>query len=336
MTDNIARPTKHEGAGLAIEAQDLVKVFGSTRALDGFNLKVVQGEVHGFLGPNGAGKSTTIRALLGQLRLNSGQAQIFGQDCWQEAAKLHRRLAYVPGDVALWDSLSGGECIDILIRLQGKGDRKRRNELIERFDLDPTKRTRTYSKGNRQKVALIAALSKNADLLLLDEPTSGLDPLMEEVFQQCVLEAKHQGATVLLSSHILSEVERLCDRVTIIRRGAQVTSGSLADLRASTSTVVTAITDREPVGLARLASVTSLDVERHEDGHHVRFHVGQDQMTEAMQQITDAGIRSLTVEPPSLNDLFLSAYQKDDQTPEPSSSKRAEHTATTTESGALA
>lgn len=212
----------------AIGARGLLKSFGGVRALDGFDLHVEEGEVHGFLGPNGAGKSTTIKALLGQLRLDGGSARIFGKSCWSDSVAVHERVAYIPGDVALWDSLSGGECIDILIRLQGRGDARRRAELIDRFDLDPTKRTRTYSKGNRQKVALVAAFCKDADLLLLDEPTSGLDPLMEDVFQQCVLEDKAKGTTVLLSSHILSEVERLCDRATIIRKGRTVSTGTTA------------------------------------------------------------------------------------------------------------
>lgn len=314
MTD-----TNHDDSSTShvIDAQGLVKTFGRTRALDGFDLTVREGEVHGFLGPNGSGKSTTIKALLGQLRLSGGEATIFGKDCWRDSVDIHRRIAYVPGDVALWDSLSGGECIDILIRLQGGADRKRRDRLIDRFDLDPTKRTRTYSKGNRQKVALVAALSKGADLLLLDEPTSGLDPLMEEVFQQCILEAQAEGATVLLSSHILSEVERLCDRVTIIRRGKTVASGSLADLRTSTSTVVTAITGTSPDGLDDLASVTGYSDQAQDDGQHVKFHIGQDDLTTAMDKLSDASIRSLTVEPPSLNDLFLSAYEDEDEETEP-------------------
>ncbi|WP_394275183.1 ATP-binding cassette domain-containing protein [Luteococcus sp.] len=315
MTSPTSRVPASKTEDLVIDAKGLVKTFGKTRALDGFDLSVRQGEVHGFLGPNGAGKSTTIRALLGQLRLSDGRASIFGQDCWRQAVEIHRRLAYVPGDVALWDSLSGGECIDILIRLQGGADQKRRNELIEKFDLDPTKRTRTYSKGNRQKVALVAALSKNADLLLLDEPTSGLDPLMEDVFQQCILEARNQGSTVLLSSHILSEVERLCDRVTIIRRGVCVATGSLADLRSSTSTMVAAITERQPEGLKELRSLSGLDESQQDDGHHVRFHIGQDDLGGAMATLTPAGVRTLTVEPPSLNDLFLSAYEDDGEMP---------------------
>ncbi len=214
-------------------ATGLRKSFGTVLALDGLDLDVAPGEVHGFLGPNGAGKSTAIRALLGQIRLDDGQARIFGLDPWRDAVAIHRRLAYVPGDVALWPSLTGGECIDILSRLQGSPSPTRRRVMLERFDLDPTRHTRTYSKGNRQKVALVAALSTDAELLLLDEPTAGLDPVMEAAFQQCVREATGQGRTVLLSSHILSEVEALCDRVSMIRHGRIVSSGTLAELRAA-------------------------------------------------------------------------------------------------------
>src|ERR671910_509368 len=215
----------------AIATSGLVKTFGSTRALDGLELTVESGEVHGFLGPNGAGKSTTIRILLGLLHADSGRAEVLGGDPWRDAVSLHRRLAYVPGDVNLWPNITGGEAIDLISRLRGGVDRKRREDLIERFDLDPRKKARTYSKGNRQKVALIAGLASDAELLLLDEPTSGLDPLMESVFQQCIQEVKRQGRTVLLSSHILAEVEALCDRVSIIRRGRTVETGTLGELR---------------------------------------------------------------------------------------------------------
>ncbi len=297
---------------LAIEAINLVKSFGKHRALDGFNLSVEQGEVHGFLGPNGAGKSTTIKALLGQLKLDEGSAHVFGDDSWSQSVRVHERLAYVPGDVALWDSLSGGECIDILVRLQGKGDTTKRNELIERFDLDPTKKTRTYSKGNRQKVALIAAFSKNADLLLLDEPTSGLDPLMEEQFQECVLAEKARGTTVLLSSHILSEVERLCDRATIIRQGQTVASGTITSLSSGTSSVLSAITRHEPLGLDAIDGVTDLVISRIDAGTKVDARVRKESMGAVTEQLTLAGTVSLTVTPPSLHELFLDLYKTND------------------------
>jgi ABC-2 type transport system ATP-binding protein len=225
----------------AIGVAGLVKAFGQTRALDGLDLSVRTGEVHGFLGPNGAGKSTTIRVLLGMMRADAGTARLLGGDPWTDATELHRRLAYVPGDVTLWPTLSGGEVIDLLGRLRGGLNTKRRNELLERFDLDPRKKARTYSKGNRQKVALVAAFASDVELLLLDEPTSGLDPLMEEVFRDAVDEEKRRGdRTVLLSSHILSEVEALCDRVTIIREGRAVETGTLADLRHLTRTSIEA------------------------------------------------------------------------------------------------
>jgi ABC-2 type transport system ATP-binding protein len=211
----------------AVSVSGLVKTFGATRALDGLDLEVATGEVHGFLGPNGAGKSTTIRVLLGLLRADSGSVRLLDGDPWRDAVALHRRLAYVPGDVTLWPGISGGEAIDLLGRLQGGLDPARRADLLERFDLDPRKKARTYSKGNRQKVALIAALASDAELLVLDEPTSGLDPLMEVLFQDCIREVRAAGRTVLLSSHILAEAESLCDRVSIIRHGRTVQSGSL-------------------------------------------------------------------------------------------------------------
>src|SRR5215204_2805598 len=231
----------------AISVSGLVKTFGSVRALDGLDLNVAEGEVHGFLGPNGAGKSTTIRVLLGLLRADSGRARLLGGDPWTDAVALHRRLAYVPGDVSLWPNLTGGEAIDLLGRLRGGLDTDRRAELLERFDLDPTKKSRTYSKGNRQKVALIAGLAADVELLLLDEPTSGLDPLMEELFREYIAEDRRAGRTVLLSSHILAEVEALCDRVTIIRAGRTVETGSLAELRHLTRITIEAETPGGPV-----------------------------------------------------------------------------------------
>ena len=237
----------------AIEVSGLRKSFGKTVALDGLDLSVAAGEVHGFLGPNGAGKTTTIRVLLGLLRSDGGTVRLLGGDPWRDAVALHRRLAYVPGDVTLWPTLTGGEVIDLLGRLRGGLDAARRDELLTRFDLDPTKKARAYSKGNRQKVALVAALASDAELLILDEPTSGLDPLMEAVFRQCAEEERARGRTMLLSSHILSEVEALCDRVTIIRDGRAVETGTLAGLRHLTRTSIAAELAAVPHGLDRLA-----------------------------------------------------------------------------------
>ncbi|MEU2548202.1 ABC transporter ATP-binding protein [Streptomyces roseolus] len=289
----------------AISVTGLHKSFGRTRALDGLDLTVAAGEVHGFLGPNGAGKSTTLRVLLGLLRADSGTVRLLGGDPWADAVVLHRRLAYVPGDVTLWRNLSGGEVVDLYGRLRGGGlDRARRAELIERFELDPTKKGRTYSKGNRQKVALVAAFASDAELLVLDEPTSGLDPLMEEVFQECVREARDRGRTVLLSSHILSEVETLCDRVSIVRKGRTVESGSLAQLRHLTRTSVTAELAGPPRGLDRLDGVHDLRVE----GRTVRLQVDTDKLDPVLAALLAAGVRSLTSTPPTLEELFLRHY----------------------------
>jgi len=287
-----------------IELEGLVKTFGSTRALDGLDLLVEEGTVHGFLGPNGSGKTTTIRVLLGLLRADTGRARLFGGDPWRDAVNLHRRLAYVPGDVNLWPKLSGGEVIDLLGRLRGDLDARRRAELLERFELDPRKKARTYSKGNRQKVALVAALSSSAELLILDEPTSGLDPIMEAVFQECIREIKTEGRTVLLSSHILAEVEALCDGVSIIRAGRTVQSGTLTDLRHLTRTAITADTVRPPTGLDRLPGVHGLKVEN----HRARFDVDTDHLDEAVRALTELGLRSLTSQPPTLEELFLRQY----------------------------
>ena len=288
----------------AIQTSGLVKEFGSFRALDGLDLSVRTGEVHGFLGPNGSGKSTTIRVLLGLLRATAGEARLLGGDPWRDATSLHRRLAYVPGDVNLWPQLTGGEVIDLLGRLRGDQDPTRRAELLERFELDPTKRARTYSKGNRQKVALVAALTSSAELLVLDEPTSGLDPLMEEVFQECIREVRAQGRTVLLSSHILAEVESLCDRVSIIRAGRTVQVGTLDDLRQLTRTTVTAETARPTENLDGQPGVGS--VERR-DGR-VRFDVDPEHLGEAVALLSRAGITSLVTHPPTLEELFLREY----------------------------
>ncbi len=289
-----------------VRIEQLVKTFGATRALDGLDLTVAVGEVHGFLGPNGAGKSTTIRALLGLLRTDSGALSAFGMDPWADSVAIHRRLAYVPGDVNLWPNLSGGETIDMLLRMRGiEPAGTRRAELLERFDLDPTKRGRAYSKGNRQKVALVAALAADVDLLVLDEPTSGLDPLMEQVFADTLAERVAVGTTVLLSSHILSEVERLADRVTIIRAGRAVESGTLADLRHLRRSRVVAEVVGEVPDLARLHGVSDV----HVDGRTVSCSVEPDAMTDVLGALTAAGVRSLTSAPPTLEELFLEAYR---------------------------
>ncbi len=288
----------------AIRIEGLVKAFGQTRALDGLNLTVRTGEVHGFLGPNGAGKTTTLRVLLGLLRADAGTVRLLDGDPWRDATALHRRLAYVPGDVTLWPNLSGGEVIDLLGRLRGGLDGNRRKELLERFDLDPRKKARTYSKGNRQKVALVAALASDVELLLLDEPTSGLDPLMEDVFRQVIREERGNGRTVLLSSHILAEVEALCDRVTIVRAGRTVETGTLLELRHLSRTSIQAELAAPPAGLAELAGVHDLAV----DGDRVRFDVDSAALDTALRALTAAGVRSLVSQPPTLEELFLRHY----------------------------
>ncbi|WP_067469172.1 ABC transporter ATP-binding protein [Actinomadura macra] len=294
----------------AIQATGLVKTFGPTRALDGLDLTVRAGEVHGFLGPNGAGKSTTIRVLLGLMRADAGTARLLGGDPWHDATALHRRLAYVPGDVTLWPNLSGGEVIDLLGRLRGGLDENRREELLERFDLDPRKKGRAYSKGNRQKVALVAAFASDAELLILDEPTSGLDPLMEEMFRECVEEERRAGRTVLLSSHILSEVEALCDRVTIIRKGRTAETGTLDELRHLTRTAITAELAADPGDLNRLPGVQDLDVRRLDgQGVQIRCEVDTDRLGTLLERLTPAGVRNLTSRPPTLEELFLRHYQ---------------------------
>jgi ABC-2 type transport system ATP-binding protein len=274
----------------AIEIEGLVKTFGPTKALDGLDLTVAEGEVHGFLGPNGAGKSTTIRILLGLYRATAGNARLLGGDPWRDVTTLHRRLAYVPGDVTLWPNLTGGEVIDLLGRLRGGLDGSRRKALVERFELDPTKKGRTYSKGNRQKVALVAALASDADLLILDEPTSGLDPLMEQVFRECVQDERGRGRTVLLSSHILAEVEALCDRVSIIRNGRMVESGTLQELRHLTRITIEADT---------------------QDGEHVVEQVEPAQLQATLQKLVQRGVKSLTSRPPTLEEIFLRHYERD-------------------------
>jgi ABC-2 type transport system ATP-binding protein len=288
----------------AIELEDVVKTFGPVRALDGLDLAVAAGEVHGFLGPNGAGKSTAIRLLLGLLRADAGRVRLLDGDPWRDAPALHRRIAYVPGDVVLWPNLTGGEVIDVLGRMRGGLDDARRAEMLERFELDPRKRTRTYSKGNRQKVALVAALASRAELYLFDEPTSGLDPLMEAEFQRAVLELKHDGATVLLSSHILAEAEALADRISIIRSGRVVQRGSLAELRHLTRTTVTAETALPATGLTAVEGVHDA---RSSDGR-ITFDVDSDRLDAVVQVLATLGVRSLAVHPPTLEELFLRQY----------------------------
>jgi ABC-2 type transport system ATP-binding protein len=289
----------------AIVISGLTKHFGKTRALDGLDLTVRTGEVHGFLGPNGSGKTTTLRILLGLLRADAGHAELLGGHPWHDAVELHRRLAYVPGDVVLWPTLSGGEAIDLLGRLRGGLDRHRKAALLERFDLDPAKKGRAYSKGNRQKVALIAALASEVELLLLDEPTSGLDPLMEAVFREVIGEERARGRTVLLSSHSLSEVEALCDQVTIIRDGRTVETGTLAGLRHLTRATISAELDHVPDGLNDLAGVHGLTVR----GCQVRFQVDGEHLQAVLRLLTEAGVRALTCQPATLEELFLRHYQ---------------------------
>ncbi|NUL45051.1 ABC transporter ATP-binding protein [Cellulosimicrobium funkei] len=319
--------TSHSStSAIAIEAKGLVKTFGTTRALDGFDLEVATGQVAGFLGPNGAGKSTAIRILLGLLRADSGTARVLNQDAWADQVAIHRRLAYVSGDVSLWPNLTGGEAIDVLARLGGQERRRsgqrassaRREELLERFELDPTKKARTYSKGNRQKVALVAALASDAELFVFDEPTSGLDPLMEAVFQAEVRALRDEGKTVLLSSHILAEVEKLCDTVTIIRAGQAVESGTLNELRHLTRSTVNATLDAGPPatsgahgvqGLGGLEGVHDLAV----DQGHVRFDVDHPHLTQVLGVLAATGVHNLTIAPPSLEDLFLRHYGHEGQ-----------------------
>ena len=299
----------------AIEVRGLHKSFGRTQALDGLDLTVRTGEVHAFLGPNGAGKTTTIRILLGLLRKDGGEASLLGGDPWRQAVRLHARLAYVPGDVTLWPSLTGGEIIDLLARLRGSEsviDPKRKDALIERFALDPAKKARAYSKGNRQKVALIAALASNAELLLLDEPTAGLDPLMEATFRECVNEERHDGRTVLLSSHILAEAEALSDRVTIIRDGRAAETGTLAEMRHLTRTTVEAEL-AAPVSLDGLPGVHAAEVQ----GTRLHAEVDHAALNDLLARLTAVGIHDLVCRPPTLEELFLRHYSAERPGPGP-------------------
>jgi ABC-2 type transport system ATP-binding protein len=288
----------------AVSITNLVKTFGSTRALDGLDLDVARGEVHGYLGPNGSGKTVTIRILLGLLRHDSGDVRLLGGDPWYDAVDLHRRLAYVPGDVNLWPNMSGGEIIDLLTRLRGGVDRRKRDALVERLALDPSKKSRTYSKGNRQKVALVAALATPAELYLLDEPTSGLDPLMEQVFNREIARVAADGATVLLSSHILSEVEELCDRVTIIKEGKTVESGTMAELRHLTRTEIAFSADSVPMPFDGVEGAHDLLI----DHGRVSFTVDSDRVAGVLPELARLDVKGLTVSPPSLEELFLRHY----------------------------
>ncbi|MFI7576073.1 ATP-binding cassette domain-containing protein [Micromonospora sp. NPDC049497] len=288
----------------AFQAQGLVKRFGKTVALDGIDLSVRAGEVHGFLGPNGAGKTTTIRVLLGLLRADGGTVRLLDGDPWRDITRLHKRLAYVPGDVSLWPRLSGGETIDLLGRLRGGLDQRRKAELLDRFQLDPRKKGRAYSKGNRQKVALVAAFASDVELFILDEPTSGLDPLMSEVFNQCVSEVRRQGRTVLLASHILGEVEKLCDRVSIIRSGRIVETGSLGELRHLTRTTIQARLGRPAAGLDEVAGTHNVTV----DGDQVSLQVDPDALPEVLRRLGQYEARELVSQPPTLEELFLRHY----------------------------
>ena len=287
-----------------IQIRGLTKSFGAAHALNGLDLTVHEGEVHGFLGPNGAGKSTTIRVLLGLVRSDGGKVSLLGGDPWTDAVALHRQIAYVPGDVTLWPSLTGGETIDLLARMRGGLDQNRRAELIERFDLDPHQKARAYSKGNRQKISLISAFSSQARLLLLDEPSVGLDPLMENVFRQCVREAHDRGVTVLLSSHILAETEALCERITIIRAGRTAETGSLDSMRHLSRTSIKAEMISSPGDLTRIKGVYDVRV----DGTTVHAQVDSASLGELIRVLGDAGVRSLISQPPTLEELFLRHY----------------------------
>lgn len=291
----------------AIAIAGLVKTFGPVRALDGLDMTVATGEVHGFLGPNGAGKTTTLRILLGLLKPDAGTVTLLGGDPWSEATALHRRLAYVPGDVTLWPNLTGGEVIDLLGRLRGGLDPVRRADLLDRFDLDPTKKGRAYSKGNRQKVALVAALASDVELLLLDEPTAGLDPLMEATFRDLIAGEVHNGRTVVLASHILAEVEALCDRVSIVRAGRIVESGTLAQMRHLTRTTIEVTLAGPAQALAAVPGIHDLVV----DGDTARFAVDGDAMDGVLRHLTGIGVRSLTANPPTIEELFLRHYRSE-------------------------
>ncbi|GAB3046894.1 ABC transporter ATP-binding protein [Virgibacillus ainsalahensis] len=293
-----------------LKVSNVTKKFGKFTALDGVNLEVNEGEIYGFIGPNGAGKSTTIRVLLGILKATEGKAEIFGKDAWSDAVDIHKRIAYVPGDVNLWPNLTGGEVIDLFVKLRGGNNKNRREELIRKFDLDPTKKCRTYSKGNRQKVALVAAFASDADFYILDEPTSGLDPLMEQVFQECVLDVKRAGKSVLLSSHILSEVEKLCDRVGIIRQGKMIETGTLSELRHLTRTNLLVETKEPLSGLHQLIGVHALE----ETEQGLSFQVDTEELDNVIRHVSEFGIVKLESAPPTLEDLFMRHYDNKSET----------------------
>lgn len=288
-----------------IEVRNLKKNFGKVEALKDVTFNVAPGEVVGFIGPNGAGKSTTIRVLLGIIKKDGGEARIFGKDVWKESIEIHKRLSYVPGDVALWGNLSGGEIIDLFMKLHGSGARDKRDYLIERFELDPKKKAKTYSKGNRQKVGLVAALSVESDLYLFDEPTSGLDPLMEQVFQEEVAKIKAQGKSILLSSHILSEVERLADKVVIIRQGEIVESGTLEELRHLTRSTVVLETVEDTSDLEKVQGVYDFI----QKDNQTTFFADSSQLNDILSVATKLGISKIEVAPPTLEDLFMRHYE---------------------------
>lgn len=291
-----------------IKMNNIRKKFGKFTALDGIDLEVEKGDIYGFIGPNGAGKTTAIRVLLGILKASSGSATVFDQDVWKDAVQIHKRLAYVAGDVNLWPNLTGGEVIDLFLKLGGSKDRKRRDDLVEIFQLDPSKKCRTYSKGNRQKVALIAAFASDADLYILDEPTSGLDPLMENIFQKCVRHARDQGKTILLSSHILSEVERLCNKVSIIRQGQIIESGSLDQLRHLTRTRMEVQSKKPIESLDKIQGIHDLEVR----DRSLYFQVDSEEMDDVIRYISQFGIEKLESYPPTLEDLFMRHYKGED------------------------
>ena len=291
-------------AALSLETAKLTKKFGKLTAIDSIDLKVNEGEVFGYIGPNGAGKTTTIRVLLGILQATEGSAKVFGLDAWKDAVEIHKRIAYVPGDVNLWPNLTGGEVIDLFVSLRGKHDKERREKLLKMFDLDPSKKCRTYSKGNRQKVALVAAFTSDVDLFILDEPTSGLDPLMEQVFQECILDLKNKGKGIFLSSHILSEVERLCDRVGIIREGKLVETGTLSELRHLTRVTMTVETEDPIDGLDNLQGVHGVRTQQ----NGLSFQVDSADIGGVISYISKFGVTKLESSPPTLEDMFMRHY----------------------------
>ena len=289
-----------------IEVNNLQKKFGDFEALKDVSFSVQPGEVAGFIGPNGAGKSTTIRILLGLIKRTGGSAQIFGKDVWSDRLEIHKRISYVPGDIALWNNLSGGEIIDVFMTLHGNGNKKRRDFLIERFELDPTKKAKNYSKGNRQKVGLISALAVESDLYIFDEPTSGLDPLMETIFQDEVTEMKNQGKHVLLSSHILSEVERLADKIVIIRQGEIVESGSLDDMRHLTRSVITLTSNHDLSNLTKVPGVYDFS----QTGEIAKLSVEKEHLNEVLLAAANIGISNIESAQPTLEDLFIQHYER--------------------------